>query len=81
MPINIDMNTLLIVLVIGIFLILDGRNGFSCTLLLLGAMFILFIITILLAALIVFSPIILIVIVIMLLASAFISLCENRKTK
>lgn len=81
MPINMDMNTILAAIVLAIFIIIDGKNGFSCTLLLLGAIFILFIVTILLAALVVFSPVILVVIVIMLLISALMSLCENHKKK
>jgi len=79
MPIDISMTNIIIALILVVFIIMDGRNDFSCTILLLGAIAILFLLTIILTALIIFSPILLIALVILLIASGIISLFDKKK--
>lgn len=56
MPINIDVNVILLVIAISIFLLLDSLNQFTITMIILSTIFVIVVSTIILCVILLLSP-------------------------
>lgn len=76
MPINIDINVILFVIIISIFLLLDSLNEFTITMLILSTIFVIVVSTIILCVILLLSPFIISFLIIISIISLF-----KNKTK
>lgn len=71
MPINMDMNVLLLAIAVSIFLLIDSLNQFTITTIILSIIFVIIVSIIILCAFLLLSPFIIILIIIALVISLF----------
>lgn len=76
MPINIDVNVILLVIAISIFLLLDSLNQFTITMIILSTIFVIVVSTIILCVILLLSPFIISLLIIISIISLF-----KNKTK
>lgn len=71
MPINIDVNVILLVIAISIFLLLDSLNQFTITMIILSTIFVIVVSTIILCVILLLSPFIISLLIIISITSLF----------
>lgn len=71
MPINIDVNVILLVIAISIFLLLDSLNQFTITMIILSTIFVIVVSTIILCVILLLSPFIISLLIIISIISLF----------
>lgn len=76
MPINIDINVILFIIIISIFLLLDSLNEFTITMIILSTIFVIVVSTIILCAILLLCPFIISLLIIISIISLF-----KNKTK
>lgn len=71
MPINIDINVILFIIIISIFLLLDSLNEFTITMIILSTIFVIVVSTIILCAILLLTPFIIGLLIIISIISLF----------
>ena len=71
MPINIDVNVILLVIAISIYLLLDSLNQFTITMIILSTIFVIVVSTIILCVILLLSPFIISLLIIISIISLF----------
>lgn len=71
MPINIDINVILLIIAISIFLLLDSLNEFTITMIILSTIFVVVVSTIILCAILLLTPFIIGLLIIISIISLF----------